>query len=74
MMSNKFRKISRERDDMERVALEYLDAVRSNISGSKNINPLQRLVLEELNTQDSIKDEYSRLLIESLGKKLFEFL
>ena len=74
MMSNKFRKVSRERDDMERVAFEYLDNVRSNISGVKNINPLQRLILEELDARDSIKGEYSRILIGTLGKKLFEFL
>ena len=74
MMAAKFRKISVERDDMERVAHEYLGNVKDAIGGGKNINPLQRLVLEELTHQDTLKSQYTSILIETLGKKLIEFV
>jgi len=74
MMATKFRKISVERDDMERVAHEYLGNVKDAMGGSKNINPLQRLVLEELSHQDTLKTQYTNILIETLGKKLIDFV
>ena len=76
LMGRKFRKISIERDDMSRVAGEYLESIRQQMdpNGAKNINPLQRLVLEESVQQEGITEQYTKLLLESLGKQLFEFL
>ena len=77
-MGYKFRKISVERDDMLRVANEYLDSVRvasdSASGGGKNINPIQRLVLDQFVHQDTLQAKYTKVLLESLGKQLFEFL
>lgn len=75
VMGQKFRKISRERDDMERVAGEYLEEIRklSSKEGT-SVNPLQRLVLEDLTRQDSLQEKYTRLLVQSLDQKIISLI
>lgn len=74
LMAKKFRKISIEAQDMKRVADEYIDALRKMKADGVNTGGLDRLILEKEIKTETIQEKYTKLLIESLGKPLIEFV
>ena len=74
-MATKFRKISMERDDMERVANEYIGELRKSIGDGVNLGGgLDRLTLEKTYQSNDLGDKYVQLIVESLGKPLISFI
>lgn len=75
MMRAKFRKISFEKQNMERIAKEYIDKLRESLKGGGiNINQQDRLTLENSIKVETLEEKYTKELINILGKQLFEFL
>lgn len=77
-MAVKFRKISVEAQDMERVAKEYISNLRQGLSSvgqsSVNINTQERLILEKSIKGENIKEQYTKELISVLNRELTLFL
>ena len=77
-MATKFRKISVESQDMERVAKEYISLLRTSIgaggSSGTTIDSQKRLILEKSIEGESIKERYTKELVSVLNKELSSFL
>lgn len=78
-MATQFDKISKSSTQMKRIADEYIGNIKKrqrilNNGEEKLPNGMDRLILEKSIETEDIKEKYTKLIIGSLGKQLFEFL
>lgn len=78
-MATQFDKISKSSTQMKRIADEYIGNIKKRQrilnNGEKSLpNGMDRLILEKSIETEDIKEKYTKLIVESLGKQLFEFL
>lgn len=78
-MALQFDRISKSSAQMKRIADEYIGNIRkkqrSVNQGEEYIGSgIDRLILEKSVQSEDLKEKYTKLIVESLGKQLFEFI